>query len=333
MSDTPTLICLTPIKNEAWILDRFLQCASTWADHIVIADQQSDDSSRDIARRYEKVTLIDNPLPGYDEAGRQQLLIETARQLPATGPRILIALDADEMLSANWMTSPAWTRLLQAPPGTVLRFRWLNVGPNVESGWVDSEYKPFGFVDDGSAHTGRRIHSPRVPVPTHAVPLDAEELTVLHYQYASWERMKSKQRWYQCWERLHYPDKRPALLYRQYHHMDAAIHHAGPLEAHWLQGYEDAGIDMCTIPSQPYYHWDESIVDMLMEHGSSPFRRVDIWETDWADQAEQMGHAAAFQNPQTAFDKQVLAWLARTQPRREALDVRLVQKALGLVGW
>jgi len=29
---TPTIICLTPVRNKAWILDRFLQATSLWAD-------------------------------------------------------------------------------------------------------------------------------------------------------------------------------------------------------------------------------------------------------------------------------------------------------------
>ncbi|MFZ0503142.1 MAG: glycosyltransferase family 2 protein, partial [Chthoniobacterales bacterium] len=58
--EKPLVICLTPIKDEAWILERFLKCASTWADHIIIADQQSKDGSKEIARRFPKVTLIEN---------------------------------------------------------------------------------------------------------------------------------------------------------------------------------------------------------------------------------------------------------------------------------
>src|SRR5437667_3161139 len=99
-SERPTIICLTPVKNEAWILDRFLQCASLWADHIIVADQCSEDESREIVGRHPKVILIENPSPVYDEGARQKLLLEAARRIP--GKRLLIALDADEMLTANW---------------------------------------------------------------------------------------------------------------------------------------------------------------------------------------------------------------------------------------
>ena len=34
MGERPKIICLTPVKNEEWILRRFLRLASLWADHI-----------------------------------------------------------------------------------------------------------------------------------------------------------------------------------------------------------------------------------------------------------------------------------------------------------
>src|SRR6476659_3715040 len=95
----PQIIVLTPVRNEAWILDRFIKCTSLWADHIIIADQSSDDGSADLARKYPKVTVVENDNPEYDEADRQKLLLRTARLIP--GPRVLIALDADEIMSAN----------------------------------------------------------------------------------------------------------------------------------------------------------------------------------------------------------------------------------------
>src|SRR5258706_14339916 len=100
-----TVICLTPVKSEAWVLDMFLRCRSLWADHIIISDQQSEDESREIARRYPKVTLLENPTSEYSEVKRQQQLIAAARAIPCPGKRILIALDADEILTANVLAS------------------------------------------------------------------------------------------------------------------------------------------------------------------------------------------------------------------------------------
>jgi len=41
MTNQPLLICMTPVRNEAWILHAFLKATSLWADHIIIADQNS----------------------------------------------------------------------------------------------------------------------------------------------------------------------------------------------------------------------------------------------------------------------------------------------------
>lgn len=335
MSDSPTLICLTPVKNEAWILDRFLQCASTWADHIIVADQQSDDGSRDIARSYQKVELIDNNTPTYDESARQKLLIDAGRQIPVDGKRILIALDADEMLSANWMESDEWNQLLSAKPGTVLNFQWANIGPEVSCAWVDPDYKPFGFVDDGSPHEGREIHSPRIPVPNHAPEIRFDDIKVLHYQYANWERMRSKQRWYQVWERLNHPEKRPVSIFRQYQHMEAAIEEAGPVHQEWLRGYEEQDIDMRTIHSEPPFYWDEEVLEVLDERGTEPFRKLNIWDANWSALAHTLGRETngSLDDPRSSFEKAVHSWLSRTQHRSDAFDVRAAQKLLQMLGW
>lgn len=335
MPRDPSLICLTPVKNEAWILDRFLQCASTWADHIVVADQHSNDGSREIARSYEKVKLIDNNHPGYDEEARQKLLIRTARQISVGRKRILIALDADEMLTANWMQSDEWRAICDAPKGTILRFKWANVTPDIKAGWLPDDWMPFGFVDDGSPHQGQRIHSPRIPVPDDAPRLDLNDIRVLHYQYANWERMKSKQRWYQCYERLAHPAKRPVTIYRQYHHMDAAIQQAEPFPDAWFDEYEDQGIDMTTIDTKPYYWWDEELVQLFEECGTMPFRRLSVWDVDWAQKAQAMGYDinGSLQDPRSALDRAAHQWLNRTQPHRHRIDVRALQKILQLAGW
>ena len=334
MPDDPTIFCLTPIKNEAWILDRFLQCASTWADHIIVADQQSDDGSRDIARSYEKVTLINNDTPAYDEAARQKLLIDAARALPCPGKRILLALDADEMLTANWMKSEDWRALQQQRPGTVLRFRWANVTPQIKEGWVSDHWIPFGFVDDGSAHEGEKIHSPRVPVPPDAPTFYSEDIRVLHYQYANWERMKSKQRWYQCYERLEHPDKRAVTIFRQYHHMDAAVKNARPFPDTWFRGYEAQGINMTTIPAQDHYYWDEELVRLFSEHGVEPFRRLNVWSRDWEALRQHLNiDGQPINDPRTSADRAVHGWLEQTQTYQHSLPVRVLQKALQLVGW
>ena len=43
---TTQRICVTPTRNEAWIIGHFAAAARCWADHVVIADQRSTDGTR-----------------------------------------------------------------------------------------------------------------------------------------------------------------------------------------------------------------------------------------------------------------------------------------------
>lgn len=334
-ASSPVFLCLTPVRDEAWILERFLACAATWADHIIVADQGSTDGSAEIAQAHPKVTYVRNPSREYDEGARQRLLIDAARRIPVGDRRrVLIALDADEVLSANWSESPEWERASAAAPGTVLQFHWMNVAPGCERGWPSEEPIPFGFVDDGSPHGGETIHSRRLPIPDGAPCETFEDLVVLHYQYADWERMRSKQRWYQCWERLRYPAKRPVTLYRQYHHMDAAVQTATPLRPDWVAAYERAGVDMRTFERAPYYRWDTELVALFAEHGVEPFRKLNVWDFDLATVAREVGRTAdTLIDPRSRLDKAIHGWLGRTQPRAYHPPIRAAQQVLRLWGW
>jgi glycosyltransferase involved in cell wall biosynthesis len=316
-----TTIVVTPVRNEAWILDRFLSCASLWADHIVVADQGSTDGSPEIAARHPKVTLIENPGREYDEGARQRLLLEAARGFP--GRRLIFALDADEILAAGWMESEAFARLGDAPPGTAVRMRWANVLPGLRSCWLPDEEIVFGFVDDGAEHRGERIHSVRLPVADSAPSVSLPDVRVLHYQYADWERMKSKQRWYQCWEQINRPDKRPIQLYRQYHHMDAIPpERIQPMPDAWVAPYEAEEIDMRSPPARDDRPWDDEVAAWVREYGTRRFRKLDIWDGGW--------EAA---DPRGPLTRLVHRWLRATQPAYHRARIRVVQRALIPFGW
>jgi glycosyltransferase involved in cell wall biosynthesis len=331
-----SVVCVTPVRNEAWILPRFLECASAWADHIVIADQGSTDGSREIARRFPKVHLIENSDDDYNEGARQRLLLEAARRI--AGRRLIIALDADEALSADVLSSPEWQAALEAEDGTVIRFDWVNLLPGLQSCWIPPEPLALGLVDDGSEHHGERIHSTRVPAPDGAPDVVMRDVKALHYQHASPRRMRSKQRWYQCWERVNHPRKRPIQLYRQYHQMDGVPRSwSRPVEPGWLAGYEDRGIDMRAVLDGEAHWYDGEVLDWMAEHGVSAFRRLDIWDVDWLELARLTGRELppeASRDPRSRFERAVHAWLQRTQRTRAgSRHVRLMQRLLVPLGW
>ena len=331
----PTVVCITPVKNEEWILRRFLDAASLWADQIIVLDQCSEDSSREIAMSHPKVRLLLDDEPAYDEGRRQRTLLAAARAVP--GPKVIVALDADEALSGDLLTSAAWRAALASAPGTVIRLRWANLLPGCTRAWMAPDLMPFGFVDDGREHVGGPIHNRRVPDGPDQPSIVIDEGRVMHYQLAAWDRMLSKQRWYQCWERLRMSEKRPIQLYRQYHFMDAIppaeVH---PVPSGWMEPYVAAGLDMTSIPEQAWYRWDIEVLDWLVEHGPSTFARLDVWDPDYGSLAERVGrsiHDVDLGDPRGPVTRLVHRWLARTQPYAGRNSVRLVQRALVPFGW
>jgi glycosyltransferase involved in cell wall biosynthesis len=335
-SARPKVVCVTPVRNEAWTLDRFLRCAETWADHIVLADQCSTDETRALAAKYSKVVLVENPGREFNDGERHRLVLEAARQIP--GPRLILAVDADEALSAEVLRSPHWAQVLDAPPGTVITAEWINYLPESDRVWVPKKAVPIGFVDDGRAHNAGQIHVDRVAVFDQDPRLSLGPIKLLHFQYLDWVRMKSKQRRYQCLEVLWHESKRPVQIYRQYHRMDAApqseLEGADPA---WLAGYRDRGIGVGTAPSHgEVFWWDEEVLDMLLEHGCKRFRRIDIWSVDWNAVARRLGRATTsgqLDDPRSRLDRAVFRFLAKTQGSSHRWTVRVAQRMLAVLGW
>ncbi len=331
----PTVICLTPVKNEAWILERFLRCASLWADVIIVADQQSQDSSRQIAQQFNKVQLIDNRHREYNEREYRRVLLDAARRIP--GQRLFVALDADEFLTANFAQSAEWHTMHMAAPGTVFNFEWANVLPGMTRYWSPDATWPWAYMDDGQPFSGDVIHSRRVPESPTGQTRVIREVKFLHYQYADWPRMESKHRWYQCYERVTHPHKRAAVIYRQYHHMYAVpARDIKPIPDDWLNGYNAQDIDMRAVPPPQNYWWDHEVIQMLLSHGPATFRQIDIWDVDWFAKAQEMGIAATPQqlgDPRSAQDKAILHLLHKTQPYARTAWVKVLTRALRFIQW
>jgi hypothetical protein len=327
-------ICVTPTRNEAWIIGHFLAAAKMWADHVVVADQGSIDGTWETLQNRPGVHPVVNDTPGYDEGHRQRLLLNHVRQIE--GKRILIGLDADEALSSNLIQSKQWAQLCDAKPGTVLRFKWVNILPGFKEAWIPPQLSAFGFVDDGSEHNGRRIHSPRVPQPPNAPVIDLEDVVVLHFQYVSWERMVSKHRWYQTWEFAKHREKGPLQIFREYHHMygsweKSELH---PVKPEWFEGFERLGIDYRTLKSEPMTWWDQEVLHMLNDLGCEYFRKIAIWDKDWDGLAASNGtRRSNLADPRSAFEKVIHRLLAMTQGYRSNFGVRGLERILRLAGW
>ncbi len=322
------IICLTPVKNEAWILDLFLKATSLWADQIIIADQMSDDTSRQIASKYPKVKLVINKNESFGEDQRQKLLLNEARKIK--GENILIALDADEILTPNFTTSDEWKKIRSLKPGTVIYFPFINVLPDKRKYWDGPHLMSWGYIDDGAPHDGTDIHSHRLPLPKNSEEYVFKEIIAMHYQFADWKRMESKHRWYQCWEKINYPKKSSIQIYRMYHHMDSSKgkdYKSMPEE--WFKQYDKLGIKLGYVVEKEY-RWDREMLDFIQKYGAQYFRRIDIWSIDWKELARRKGidQLDQYSDPRNYFDKLLLKYLKSTQKHYPNFIILVIDKIL-----
>jgi len=283
MNQTPKIVVITPVKNEAWILDRFLAVTSQFADCIIIADQNSTDESPAICKNYSKVILIQNKSEQFNEAERQILLIQKAREL-VPEHKILLALDADEILAASATKTVGWQSMLKAKPGTVLCFEKpdLYLTPNQcvrhDISW------PLGYVDDGIEHKPTRIHSIRIPVPDYAPRVYIHDVKIVHYSMIRPGNQASKFRFYSVLENV--LSTGFGLTRRKKYDsnklfMGFSKLQFSPSPSEWFNGWEDIGIDMKTVITQKYNWQDFEVLKYFHKYGVRRFWLDDIWGFDW----------------------------------------------------
>jgi hypothetical protein len=277
----PQIVVMTPVRNEAWILPRFLEVTARIADRIIILDQNSTDGSAELCRKHPKVVFLENPSSDYDEAGRQTILIEAARQA-VPQPRLLLALDADEIISADAMESEDWQRALSAAPGTVLVIEKPTFYGSLDRVIRYPGGFPLGFVDDNSPHTARFIHSVRVPMPPNAVELRLDGVKALHYALLRTSAQEAKARMYSALENV--KGTRHLLARRQVYRAGRDYSVEGPMEptpGRWIEGWEKLGIDMRSVPDDPPHWQDFEVLRLMAQHGSRRFWLDDIWTVNW----------------------------------------------------
>lgn len=94
---------------------------------------------------------------------------------------------------------------------------------------------------------------------------------------------------------------------------------------------------MGEIPEQPWYFWDEQVLELLLVHGTRRFARLNIWEPDYEALAKSLGRPVQapgqLRDPRGGATRLVHRWLARTQAGAGRRSVRQVQRAMKLFGW
>jgi len=322
----PLHIVMTPVRNEAWVLKAFLETTSLWADYIIIADQMSTDGSREIAKEYPKVILIDNKNPEFNEAERQAMLVAKAREVAAGRDTLLWGLDADEVLAANTFETEDWKHILNSVPGDVFWFKWAEICPNQKEYWLSkTTYYPWLFHDDGKEPHGnyvRNMHSMRIPYPIEEKQMYyVDDFRVLHLAYLNEHRVASKRRFYQFvdWEMNH---RHPVTLSRKY-----TVTYNGeqvlPLPEEFLDNKEGYGSHLLgmvdTDVSKCYM--DEYIVERFPRHSMKELRKLDIWDRVFLETYN-------LKDPQRIIDKWIHSYLRKTALKKNEKVTRLIDKLI-----
>lgn len=321
----PLMIVMTPVRNEAWVLKLFLTVTSIWADHIIIADQMSTDGSRDIAMSFPKVTLIDNDNPEFNEADRQKMLIEKAREIASGRDCILWGLDADEIFDAHYRHTKDWQRILNSKPGDVFWFKWAEICPDREHYWISPKtYFPWMFHDDGKephANYVRDMHSMRIPYPIDEKQMYyVDDFRVLHLAYLSSYRVASKRRFYTlvdwCLHRTS-----PIKLSRAYAQTKKNCL-VESLPDYYVYSRSNVGYDMWDmIDLKTEKCWmDGYVLDHINKYPMSQIRKLDIWDN--------AGTEISKFDSRTFFDKSIHSYLHLTQRKTSSLLVRGIDKIL-----
>jgi hypothetical protein len=288
-ANQPKIVVITPVKNEAWILPRFLATTSQRADLIIVADQNSFDDSRSICGKFAKVRLIENSDPHYAEDSRQQLLIRAARSL-VQGPKLLFGLDADEILAANAPVSADWSRMLKAPPGTLFRFEKPDLHPTPMSCVRGANpAHPLAYMDDGREHAAHKIHSQRVPNPPPANQVFLGQIKILHYACTRPRTQRAKTRMYSVLENMMgtWPTHTRVWGYRR--GVEVPNWKAPePTPKEWLEGWEKLGIDMRTVCDSEVPWQDLEVLSHFAKYGFRRFWIDDIWDIDWEALRQQV---------------------------------------------
>jgi hypothetical protein len=277
------IIVLTPVKNEAWILDIFLKVTSVFADAIILADQQSNDASVEIIKKYPKAILIENNESVYGEGYRQMLMMASARKL-FPGEKVILAIDTDEIVAASCLYSSDWELMKQSPVGSVFYFEkpdmYGNIGECVR--YRSNDY-PMGFVDDDSIeHVTKKIHSIRVPRLDGHPKVKIEGIKFLHLCYLRPKVQRSKFRFYMVNENIlaTSPWYRRRRRYRAPNHL-LPWAEVENVPEEWTNFPGELAVDLTTIRDAENTWHNDNVLEAFEKYGSFRFWLDDIWDTDW----------------------------------------------------
>jgi hypothetical protein len=270
------VICLMPVKNEVDVLPITLGILSRYCDVILIADQMSDDGSRDVYKKFPKVQVIDNAREGHSNRVRWDLL-KAAREYH--GNNLLLALDADE-----YIPSVLFDKFIHShnfTTGESFRFPWIQLWKSIryynDTGAWYKNYQRAAWVDDRKTLYGDTVilndHIARVPPSFLSHCKKVDDTPIVHLQWASWHKTQLKQAWYRCTELIASPKNYLAINTSYSTSLDRSGIKLTPVPQEWTEGID--GLDAVeNLP--PTWHLRE-INTFFDKYGIEFFEPLQIW--------------------------------------------------------
>lgn len=292
----PLIIAITPVRNEAWVIDAYLASTSTWADIIIVADQHSTDGTRDIIKRYQnnssscRVILVDNPSLEMDQAAARRLLFEEVDKIE--GDKIVFAIDADEFLTPNFANTATWEKIISSPTNSIFCFKWINLygdfehvlplEDNKHMEWACHFDSSMKLADEYFNCEQRAVHEMRIPClpEDRATYILVDDIQFIHLARLNLTRTKNKEDFYQVSSvaKLH-KNISAVTLYRSYHRNNkiAKLDKEVPLLDRSCQIDLKSKVRFNDIGQ---YYIDE-IISIIKRMGPTPFYKIDIWDTPY----------------------------------------------------
>lgn len=271
------VICLMPVKNEVDILSITLPILSQYCDIIIIADQMSDDGSREIYPEFPKVKVIDNPREGHSNQVRWDLLKE-ARKYGSKG-NLILCLDADE-----YIPSTLFKKFLNEYEFNVndsFRFPWIQLWKSIDyfnnTGVWFRNYQRAAWIDDGETNYDTDIvindHTSRVPSFFLHNCKKINSLPIIHLQWVSWRKTQFKQALYRCTELIKNPENYISINSSYSHSLEHADKKLSRTPKEWLEDYP-----LLKKVEEFKNGWYEKEIYRLFEkYGISFFEALQIW--------------------------------------------------------
>lgn len=330
--DKKKIIVITPVRNEAWVLDAFLTCTSSWADYIILADHHSEDETKAIARKYEKVILIDNPTFEWYEAECRARLLEEACKIK--GDKVIFALDADEFLSEGFEKTESWDRIIHSEGNKLYCFNWLNLYDDfctveytdMHFEWAAHYAASVDIVKEYRIRETRAVHCARVPCleSEDCQYINVDDFWVVHLAKLNHQKVRQKHDFYQ----VTWVDKNkakakanPISMYRGYtkYYPDNITYLTAPVRLCCANNEKDYS---CLVRTTDYgKHYVDEMVRVFKREGTDKFMSLCIWDNPYLK--------AAGINPRLPLKYRLLhCYLRKTQRVSNWVMVRLVDKLL-----